>query len=137
MAEGGQPQIISEAVGDVPDGTLLQSGEVTYKGKGHQLHLVQRGLRLVAPQSQDKAGATKASECARLNFFLLLVFLSVFTELLKPFALSRTIHHKDNMSLGLLVSRLAPQQQRTCWSIRKAYVGPLLDVWMLCMGPTQ
>ena len=56
MAEGGQGRVGLEAAGDAPDGTLLQSGEVTYKGKEHYLHLLQTGLRLVAPQGRDKAG---------------------------------------------------------------------------------
>ena len=66
MAEGGQGRVGLEAAGDAPDGTLLQSGEVTYKGKEHYLHLLQTGLRLVAPQGRDKAGTTQAGECVHL-----------------------------------------------------------------------
>ena len=69
MADGDQPQMTPGAAGDVPDGTLLQSGAVSYKGKEHQLHLMPTGLRLVAPQDQDRAGATTTSECVHLMLF--------------------------------------------------------------------
>lgn len=77
MAEGGQGWVALEAAGDAPDGTLLQSGEVTYKGKEHYLHLLQTGLRLVAPQGRDKAGTTQASECVHLTICSPLLLLAL------------------------------------------------------------
>ena len=65
MAEGSQFDMAPDAaMNPVQEGTLLLSGEVTYMGKGHQLCLVQTGLRLVAPHAQDQdkaAGALRVS----------------------------------------------------------------------------
>ena len=80
MADGDQPQMTPGAAGDVPDGTLLQSGAVSYKGKEHQLHLMPTGLRLVAPQDQDRAGAPTTSECVHLMLFFLLVLLAIVCQ---------------------------------------------------------
>ncbi|KAK7101221.1 ceramide kinase-like isoform X2 [Littorina saxatilis] len=62
MAEARHSRTSGAGFGDAVDGTLLLTGEVNCKGKGHQLHLTHRGLRLV-PSSDptDRAGATAPS----------------------------------------------------------------------------
>ncbi|XP_076441526.1 ceramide kinase-like protein [Babylonia areolata] len=46
-----------EAASDSVDASVLASGEVNYNGRGHQLFLLQKGLRLVASQPDSKGGA--------------------------------------------------------------------------------
>ena len=100
MAEGGQGWLALEAAGDAPDGTLLQSGEVTYKGKEHYLHLLQTGLRLVAPQGRDKAGTTQASECVHLTISSLSLLLAL-------------VHYTTNL-IKLKVKALASSYNKMC-----------------------
>jgi len=54
MAEARPPETEAAISSDEADGTVLHCGEVLYKGVGHKLILMTRGLRLVAPPTQDK-----------------------------------------------------------------------------------
>ena len=40
---------------DTQDGSLLHCGDVSYSGRPHRLHLMHRGLRLLAQHREGKA----------------------------------------------------------------------------------
>jgi hypothetical protein len=59
MAEASPP-VADEASppSDEPDGSVLLSGEVLYKGVAHQLVLLKTGLRLLTPPTVNKKTGT-------------------------------------------------------------------------------